>query len=118
MEELPSDIPLRLVADVAALSADVAVAPDLALALAGAAAPSTVSAKRSRSSELAGGVPSLEEVYPVWLEASPGERCALNWDISSLPFVCTMMYTWPGWRQTLRSLDIVAASVDATSCEI
>lgn len=47
----------------------------MAVALAGAAAPSTVSAKRSRSSELA-DVPSLEEIYPVWLEASPDERCA------------------------------------------
>ena len=35
-----------------------------------------VSTKRSRSAVLAGGVPSLEEVYPVWFEASPDERCA------------------------------------------
>ncbi len=39
----------------------------------GAGMTSTVSAKRQRSTE-AVGVPILDEVYPVWLEAAPGER--------------------------------------------
>lgn len=43
---------------------------------AGVGAPSTVSAKRQRSSIDVIGAPVLEEVYPVWLKASPSEKCA------------------------------------------
>ena len=42
---------------------------------AGAGMTSTVSAKRQRSTE-AVGVPILDEVHPVWLEAAPRERWA------------------------------------------
>ncbi|CAL8465868.1 g5404 [Coccomyxa elongata] len=57
-----------------------------------AAAPSTVSAKRSRSSDLAGGVPSLEEVYPVWLEASPDERYLLLEDAETGDMLMPLIY--------------------------
>lgn len=43
---------------------------------------SKVSAKRQRSSEVGGG-PILDEVHPVWLEVSPGERCASCLDAGS-----------------------------------
>ena len=49
---------------------------------AGAGLTSNVSAKRQHSSEVA-GVPILDEVHPIWLEASPGERCALSRDAGS-----------------------------------
>ncbi|EIE18091.1 hypothetical protein COCSUDRAFT_60584 [Coccomyxa subellipsoidea C-169] len=52
---------------------------------------STVSAKRQRSTE-AVGVPILDEVHPVWLEAAPGKRYLLLEDADTGDMLMPLIY--------------------------